>query len=102
MTFTMVFGEAVWLLPVRNTLFGKMLIRTKQLRVLTDQIITLSHNIDTISNAILNDQEKFNLLQKNVDHFNDSKVNSSEIIIISNQIRNLERNIRILVEMLEK
>ncbi len=57
---------------------------------LKNKIVILSRNIDTLSNALLNEREKFDLLQKNVDHFNASKVNASEILAINNQLRNLE------------
>ncbi len=62
------------------------------------EFTNLNNSIDALSNTIRNEQEKFGLLQKNIDNFSNSKVDASEIIAINNQLRNLENQTKQLAK----
>jgi len=65
---------------------------------LKNQFASINKDIDILSKTITSEQEKFNLLQNNIDNLNTSKVDASEILSINNQLRTLENQIQMLAK----
>ena len=60
------------------------------------QLSNINREIDILSNAILNNQEKFDLLKKNISYFDKAKADLSEINNLNNRLYDIEKQTLLL------
>ena len=88
----------LWQKPDLLTKFIPLTIQqpTINLDGINSQISNLNKNIDILSNAVLGNQEKFDLFKENLNYFNKSKADLSEISNIENRLYNIEKQTSLL------